>query len=120
MTDEPPRVYVPSPKHKFPKGHGSLCPSELPRERAQLLLDAAIAVPEVRAKALWAVDGSWCFMAYPTHPNDAERPEWHGFPVIGVDVDERVLRALENRGRISRAQRRRLCKQRDLPKMWPA
>ncbi len=102
-----PRKYVPYPeKHKWPKGYGSLCPRDMPLEEAQALLDAAIAVPEVGAGKLWAAAGEWCFCAHRS-PHAGE-DAWHGFPVLGGDVDERVLHALHDAGLITGRQRRHL------------
>jgi hypothetical protein len=47
-----------------------------------------------------------------------EDQAWHGFPVIGGEVDERVLAALEDVGMISTRERRTLRRQRKLPDRW--
>lgn len=110
-----PRTYVPyKEKHKWPKGFGSLCPrmpDDVPRE----LLMRAVPVPGVGANKLWVASGRWCFCAHPSSGDDV----WHGFPVIGGDVDERVWSALEAAALISPAEIRTLRKQRALPEMWP-
>lgn len=108
------RTYTPYPeKHKEPKGFGSLCPSDMPSDVPAKLLDQAIVVEGLGEGKLWAASGEWCFCAHSSRPG-----EWHGFPVIGGEVDERVLDALEERGQISARQRRRLRRQRTLPESW--
>lgn len=120
MVDKPPRLYVSSDKHKWPKGFGELCPLGLETPDAQEMLDIAINVPSVSQKALWAADGRWLFMAYPAHPNTPERNEWHGFPVVGSKADPRVLYALQSCGAIDKGQFMKLKKQKRLPPEWPA
>lgn len=85
-----PRQYPPYPqKRKHPKGFGSLCPSDMAAHVPQALLDKAIAVDGVGVHKLWVASGDWCFCA---HPSTHAGPDaWHGFPVIGGEVDERVL-----------------------------
>jgi hypothetical protein len=110
-----PRTYVPSDKHKWPKGFGSLCPKMQAQESAALL-ERAIEVSSFGGQKLWAARGKWCFCA---HPSPQIGPEvWHGFPVIGGEVDERVLNALEASGFISAREKRRLRAQRELPEGW--
>ena len=111
------RKYVPYPqKHKRPKGFGSLCPHDMTSDVAQALLEKAIFVPEVGSRKLWAATGRWCFCA---HPSEHEGPDaWHGFPVIGGEVDERVLAELEAQGLITGRERRTLRRQRELPGSW--
>lgn len=112
-----PRRYVPFPeKHKWPKGFGSLCPL-MPAQAAEELLAAAILVPGLSDKKLWAARGRWCFCAHPS-PHEGE-DAWHGFPQIGGDTDERVLAALLRAGQIDRRELRALRSQRELPKEWP-
>jgi hypothetical protein len=110
------RRYEPSPKHKYPKGFGSLCPRELEIEEAQTLLEAAIVVAGAGENKLWAASGRWCFCAHPTRLED---DVWHGFPVVGGDVPEPVFAALAETGQITRAERKRPRKQRELPAEWP-
>jgi len=110
-----PRSYVPNPKHKWPKGFGSLCPL-MPPEVSQQLLERAVVVAGVGANKLWMASGGWCFCAHRS-PNGGD-DAWHGFPVIGGDVDERVLDRLEACGIISDIERRRLRRQRSLPDSW--
>ncbi len=111
-----PRAYVPHEKHKWPKGHGSLCP-KMSQEEPKELLVKAIAVPGVGANKLWVAFGRWCFCA---HPSPQAGPDaWHGFPVIGGDVDERVLRELLDQGHITPREMRQLRAQRELPEAWP-
>lgn len=112
-----PRVYVPYPKkHKWPKGFGSLCPRDMPEDVPQGLLDLAVEVDGVGANKLWAASRRWCFCA---HPSPHAGPDaWHGFPVIGGEVDERVLSRLEQLGMITRGEKRRLRRQRRLPDSW--
>jgi len=110
------RLYVPNSKHKWPKGFGSLCPN-MTDEEPSSLLERAVAVPGVGANKLWVAKGRWCFCC---HPSPHEGPDaWHGFPVIGGDVDERVLAALQDDGIISRRERKALRTQRQLPEEWP-
>lgn len=112
-----PRRYVPhEAKHKWPKGYGSLCPI-MPLAEVEKLLDKAVKVEGVGANKLWIASGRWCFCA---HPSPHAGPEaWHGFPVIGGDVDERVLSALYTEGLITRREMRRLRAQWELPEEWP-
>lgn len=126
MSEKPKRVYVPSRKHKYPKGGGSLCPRALEVHDAQALLERAVDVgasPDAPTGALWAVDGAWCFCAMPTHPNSEHeeyRHQWHGHPRIGGEVPDGVLRHLAAEGHITRRQLKRLRRQRALPSEWPA
>ena len=101
-----PRKYEPYPeKHKHPKGFGSLCPKDMPLEAAQELLDRAVMVDGLGNGKLWAALGEWCFCA---HRSPGSGPDaWHGFPVIGGEVDERVLNRLEEDGLITSRQKRR-------------
>jgi hypothetical protein len=111
------RRYVPHPqKHKWPKGFGSLCPGDMPEGLPQSLLDRAVAVDGAGDGKLWAASGRWCFCAHPS-PGAGE-DAWHGFPVVGGEVDERVLAALEEVGMITPRERRRLRQQRALPASW--
>jgi hypothetical protein len=111
------RIYVPyAEKHKWPMGFGSLCP-KMPMEVTSELLAKAIAVTGVGANKLWMASGRWCFCA---HPSSHAGPDaWHGFPVIGGDVDVRVLHALYQNGSITRRELNRLRMQRELPEEWP-
>lgn len=112
-----PRTYQPYPeKHKSPKGFGSLCPGDMPENVPPALLNEAIVVEGVGVGKLWAAAGEWCFCAHrsPCGGIDA----WHGFPVIGGEVDERVLNSLEEVGMISPREKRRLRRQRTLPDSW--
>ncbi len=109
-----PRQYLPSPKHKWPKGFGTLCPA-LPEADPQQLLQLAIQVPGVGNNKLWVASGRWCFCAQPSGGEDV----WHGFPVIGGDVDERVWTALEAAQLVTAVEVRRLRRQRALPEAWP-
>jgi hypothetical protein len=112
-----PRTYVPYvEKHKWPKGFGSLCP-RMPDGEPRELLEKAISVPGVGAKKLWMASGRWCFCAHPS-PH-AGSDAWHGFPVIGGEVDERVLNALYHNNHISRREMKLLRAQRELPEAWP-
>lgn len=53
------RRYVPYPeKHKWPKGFGSLCPRDMPREIPAALLEQAVPVEGVGAHKLWIAAGS--------------------------------------------------------------
>ena len=98
-------------KHKAPMGFGSLCP-EVSKDRAQELLHVAVLDPKGTSNALYAIDGEWCFVARPTR---VEEGVFHGYPVPGCEVPNRVLRQLEDDGRITRAERIRLRSQRALP-----
>lgn len=112
-----PRIYVPYPeKHKHPKGFGSLCPGDMPESVPGELLARAVVVDGLGAGKLWAASGEWCFCA---HRSPHAGPEaWHGFPVIGGEVDERVLIKLEDAGLIDAREKRRLRRQRTLPGSW--
>jgi hypothetical protein len=89
-------------------------PEEADDRRGTGLLDSAVAAPEVSTNKLWTVQGQWCFCAHPSGDD-----VWHGFPVIGGDVDERVWSALVKAGVISRKTAKRLRSQRSLPEDWP-
>lgn len=101
--------------HERAKGLGSLRPPRMPLQDAGKLLNESIRVPGHGEHKRWAASGRWCFCAHPTR---REENCWHGFPVIGGEVPEAVLRALEEAGHISRQERRRLRKQRSLPEEW--
>lgn len=108
------RKYVPyTEKHKKPKGFGSLCPHELLVAEPQQMLERAIPVPGVGAKKLWVASGRWCFCVHPSPGAGADA--WHGFPVIGGTVDERVWRALFAAGVVTRSEVRALRTQTRLP-----
>jgi len=107
------RRYEASQKHKWPKGFGSLCPAQMPSDVPQTLLQKAVQVPGMEGK-LWAASGEWCFCAHPSRDD-----VWHGFPVLGGEVDERVLDVLETCGMLTSRERKQLRKQRELPKSWP-
>jgi len=93
-----------------------LCPHGMPEGAAEELLQKAIHVGGVKDDKLWAARGRWCFCAHPSTHHGADA--WHGFPVIGGDVDERVLRALVEAGMITKREMRLLRKQRELPESW--
>jgi len=113
-----PRSYESYPeKHKYPKGFGSLCPRNMPISVPTELLQAAVSVEGVGANKLWVASGRWCFCAHPS-PGAGE-DAWHGFPVVGGDVDERVWTALVTQSVLTRQQAKRLRKQRELPSVWP-
>lgn len=109
VTDE--RKYVPwREKHKAPHGFGSHCP-DLPDGLPAQLLHQAIPDPaEGSGRSLYAVHGEWCFEAH-QHADGT----YHGFPRPGAELDERVLRALEQAGLITRGKRNRLRRQKQLP-----
>lgn len=111
------RTYVPhAAKHKGPKGFGSLCPADMPPHLPQELLNVAISVEGLGDRKLWSARGEWCFCA---HRSPHAGPDaWHGFPVVGGEVDERVLNSLEEAGQISPRDKRRLRRQRSLPDSW--
>ncbi len=112
-----PRKYVPYPqKHKRPKGFGSLCPHDMPIDVAQALLEKAILVPGMSSEKLWSASSEWCFCAHPSAHEGEDA--WHGFPVIGGELDERVLAELEIQAIITPRQRRQLRRQRELPGSW--
>src|SRR5690606_39156946 len=105
-----PRTYVPyREKHKWPKGFGSLCPSKMPETLPQEFLERAVHVEGVGENKLWFASGEWCFCAHPSPQIGVD--VWHGFPVIGCEVDERVLRRLLEEGMMTPRERRRLRKQ---------
>jgi hypothetical protein len=87
-------------------------PTELPQE----LLQRAVPVDGVGAGKLWIASRDWCFCAH--RSPHAGLDTWHGFPVIGGEVDERVLNQLEEAGLISAKEKRRLRRQRELPESW--
>ncbi len=45
---------------------------------------------------------------------------WHGYPMIGSEVPEKILKLLMENGIISRQQRRRFRCQKKLPDDWPS
>jgi hypothetical protein len=94
-------------------GFGTTCP-DLPEGQAQTFLEQAVPGPE--GNALFWVVGDWCFAA---HATDPQAGVYHGFPVLGSELDERVLRSLEERGVITRGQRNRLRRQREYPRRDP-
>jgi hypothetical protein len=109
-----PATYVPwKEKHKPPRGFGTWCPA-MPEGRAQQLLEQAIGDPDPQSNSTkrYAVDGDWCFVANPTR---VEQEIYHGYPVTGSEMPDRVLKKLEELGRITAAQRARLRKQSVLP-----
>ena len=106
------RRYEPNPKHKWPKGFGSLCPKTLPPERISALLADAIAADDAPDAPLYAVEGDWCFEARPTRLSEGL---WHGYPVPGCEVPPRVFTRLRERGDLTDARVRRLRTQRFLP-----
>jgi hypothetical protein len=111
------RTYKPwVQKHKRPQGFGSWCPP-MGEGLAQQLLQRAIPDPdpERSGNKLYVVDKGWCFVAEPTR---AEIGEYHGYPLPGAEVPERVLKQLEQTGIISPGERRRLRKQRALPEAY--
>lgn len=112
-----PRTYVPYPeKHKHPKGFGTLCPRDMPDSVPAELLKLAVVVDGMGPGKLWIASRDWCFCAHRSlHAGPAA---WHGFPVIGGDVDERVLNTLEAQGLINAHEKRRLRRQRALPGSW--
>lgn len=113
----PTRTYKPwEEKHKPPRGFGSWCPT-MPEGRAQALLDQAIPDPDPESGSakLYAVSGDWCFVAQVTR---SETNEYHGYPVPGAEMPERVLRALHELGRLSPRDRSRLRRQRNLPERY--
>ncbi len=123
MAEEPDREYVPHEKHKWPKGNGSHCPHGLKTPDAQALLERAVQLADLSTsskKALWVVDGLWCFKAYQTYPNGPSPHIWHGFPVAGAKAGEQVLYALHESGHITRDQLRDLRRQKTLPDEWPS
>lgn len=100
-------------KHKRPAGFGTWCPP-MPEGRAQQLLANAIPDPEeaTGSAKLYAVDGEWCFVAQPTQ---LDEEIYHGYPVPGSEVPERVLRQFKKAGRITVGQLNRLRRQVALP-----
>ena len=113
-----PRTYRPwVEKHKAPHGFGTWCP-EMPAGRAEELLQRAIPDPDPNARGhkLYVVDGVWCFVAQATR---LETAEYHGYPVPGSEVPERVLKALVEQGMITAETRRLLRRQGELPEACP-
>ena len=89
----------------------------MPNGRAQQLLEEALPDPDPGSQSskLYAVSGDWCFVAQVTR---SEIHEYHGYPVPGAEVPERVLRSLQESGRISASDRRRLRQQKSLPERY--
>lgn len=111
------RTYNPwREKHKAPQGFGSHCPAAMTDDEAQELLDEAVELPDESGNALWVVRGDWCFVARPTR---LEENIWHGYPKVGSEISDRVLKHLHQMEKISRRQKRRFRKQKQLPKSWP-
>lgn len=101
-------------KHKAPQGFGARCPPMAPG-LSQLLLERAV---EDRGRPnsdkLYVVYGEWCFVAHKSRAG-----VYHGYPVLGSDVPPRVLKQLEELGRITPRQRKRLRAQSGLPRVDP-
>jgi hypothetical protein len=89
----------------------------MPDGHPQQLLEEAIPDPdsESGSSKLYAVSGDWCFVAQVTR---SEPNEYHGYPVPGGEVPERVLRKLQDLGRISARDRSRLRRQKSLPERY--
>lgn len=89
----------------------------MPEAEPLRLLTIAISVEGVGVNKLWIAEGRWCFCL---HPSPSEGPDaWHGFPVIGGDVDERVWVTLLSENLVSKREVSRLRAQRELPEEWP-
>lgn len=106
------RKYEPNPKHKWPKGYGSLCPRSLDSADVDALLQDAVLVETGEAPTLYAVKENWCFEIRPTR---LEVGLWHGYPVPGFEVPHDAFVQLREAGRLTAAQVKRLRRQRELP-----
>lgn len=124
------RRYAPNPKHKrgscgdgpprwFPS-RDSLCPDDFSLEVAQALLDDAVEAADLahpNRRALHAMHEGTFYKAY-CQLSDAEGKEhagaevWHGYPVrrelVPTQVPCRVLREFVRRGRLTRAEYKKL------------
>jgi len=89
----------------------------MPEHVPSAFLAQAVAVPQAGLNKLWFAQGRWCFCAIRT--GDRADDVWHGFPVIGGEVDEAVWRAMRDAGRLTSGQIGRLRRQRRLPERWP-
>lgn len=89
----------------------------MPEGSSQELLDRAVPDPDPDSNStkLYAVVRGWCFVAQPT---DLSNGVYHGYPVPGCEMPERVLKALERAGSITRADRARLRKQPSVPESF--
>lgn len=104
-------VYKKHPKHKWPKGFGSICP-HLSEVDAQKLLDRSVSIADDSgAVQRWVVYDVWVFRAL----SEDHGATWHGHPVIGADVPDRVMQQLVAAGHISDNKKRKLRKQDRLP-----
>lgn len=114
------RRYVPwREKHKAPQGFGSPCPPMPSDGAAQQLLDGAVGDPSSPdSNKLYAVLGDWCFVAQLTR-TVGDEAEYHGYPEIGKNIPTKVLRKLEQEGRITNQQKKRLRTQAALPDTPP-
>lgn len=102
------RLYQPSPKHKAPRGWGSVCPPEIDERTAQELLNAAVTakVDDGTERVLYNVrDGRM----YAGRSHRAGL--YHGYPVKGTEVPPSVLKALRDNGRIDATTYKRLLKE---------
>lgn len=112
-------TYEPNPKHKFPKGYGTLCQRSVGLEHAQELLDRSVADdPDGRGlvRRRYSVCGPAAFEAKLHHGSD-DAPEscWHGYPILGSDVPQNVIDRWVEAGDLDRVAARRLRRQRTLP-----
>jgi len=89
----------------------------MPEGRAQELLDQAIADPDPDSKSgkLYAVDGEWCFVA---QRSEVSGELYHGYPVPGGEVPERVLYEMFRAERFPRGVLNRLRRQSALPERY--
>jgi hypothetical protein len=86
---------------------------------AQQLLDGAVGDPSSPdSNKLYAVLGDWCFVAQLTR-TVGDEAEYHGYPEIGKNIPTKVLRKLEQEGRITNQQKKRLRTQAALPDTPP-
>ena len=109
------RRYESNPKHKFPKGYGTLCQrSVTPDHCEQLLTDSVPHPAEESAATRYAICGMAVFRGFGC-ADGAGVEVWHGFPVPGETVPRHVIETWVEQGRIPPIAARRLQKQRTIP-----
>jgi len=85
------RRYKPNPKHKSPKGYGSICPDGVHPFTADLLESG-----EEDGKSIYNVGEGQAFRA-----NNEDGLHWHGFPIPWRDLPPSAAKALIAAGRLT-------------------
>lgn len=85
------------PKHKRPKGWGSLCPDGVTLAFARELLDTGVQV----GHAVFNIDGDFCYRAF-CHQEMADGTTlWHGHPIAWCRLPKQAKRELIVRQRLT-------------------